>query len=424
MVVITVLLALGLIIIGVPVGLSLIGASFVGFIFTDPIQLQAVVNVTINSVNDDTLVAIPLFVIAGAVIAESGFMDSLIEVFEWLLRPIRGGLILACVGTALFFAGSTGSTAGESASLAGSFFEPMRNRGYRPALSAAIITSSAAAGVLIPPSITLIIYGSISGYPITSLWFAGLVPALLSAVLLGLVGVSIARRGLGERATSESATAKKSDHRIAVVIRAVFALGLPVFVLAGIYSGTFTISETAALAIVYVLAYGVIFNHLNLRRTFTGFNLGAERAAMIFLVFVGAHVFTYYLTLAGVINSLINDIVSSGLPRALLLLLVDLIVLVLGSLMDGLSVLIVATPLLFPLLGVLHLSPIQLGVMLCLAIEIGVVHPPIGLNLFAVSSVTNVPVEKIAVAVIPFVAVLLFMLMLVTFVPLPIFAWH
>jgi C4-dicarboxylate transporter, DctM subunit len=420
----TILIAVVLIALGVPVGLSLIGATLVGFSVSDPIQLQAVVTVSINSVNDSTLVAIPLFVMAGAVIAESGFMDSLLEILAWLLRPIRGGLVLACLGTALFFAGSTGSTAGEAASLSGSFFGPMKSRGYSPPLTAAIICASAAAGVLLPPSVTLIVYGTIASYPVTNLWLAGVVPALMSAVLLGLVGVLLARKSMTtlERPTVEAIT---SQHSLAFTLtRAFFALGLPVVVLGGIYSGILTVTETAAVSIVYVLVFGVIFNHLNIRRIYRAFNIGAERAALIFLVFIGAHVLNYYLSLAGVLTSMVNGITNSGLPRPVLLILLDLLILLMGSIMDGLSVLIVATPLLFPLLGILQLSPVQLGVMLCLAIEIGVVHPPIGLNLFAVSSVTKLPVGKIALSVIPFVAVLLTMLMVVTFAPLPIFAWH
>jgi C4-dicarboxylate transporter, DctM subunit len=417
------LLAIFLIVIGVPVGLSLMGAAIVGFIFTAPIQLQAIANVAVNSVNDPTLVAIPLFVLAGAVIAESGFMDSLLEVLAWILRPLRGGLILSAVNTALFFAGATGSTAGESASLAGSFFKPMSRRGYSEPLTAATISAACAAGVLIPPSITLIIYGTVANYPVTSLWLAGVVPALMTGVLLGLVGVLRARRGLKRNPVAAESPLIKSQKLLITVIKSIAAIGLPIFVMAGVYSGVFTITETAAIAIVYVLAFGLIFNRMGFRRMYRCFNIGAERAALIFMVFISAHVFTYYLQLSGVITSTVTGVTNSGLPRPVLLILLDLVILALGSIMDGLGVLLVATPIIFPLLGVLGLNPVQLGVMLCLAIEIGVIHPPIGLNLFAVSSVTDVPVGRIAIAVLPYIAVLLFMLGLVTFAHLPIFQW-
>jgi C4-dicarboxylate transporter DctM subunit len=416
-------LALGLIVIGVPVGLALLGASLVGFMVTAPIQLQAIANIAVNSVNDPTLVAIPLFVLAGAVIAESGFMDSLLEILAWALRPLRGGLVLAAVGTALFFAGATGSTAGESASLSSSFFKPMSRRGYSPPLTAATISASCAAGVLIPPSITLIIYGTVANYPVTQLWLAGVVPALLTGVLLGIVGVWLARRGLSKGAVPVAEPLATNQSLAKTVVKAIAAVGLPVFVMAGVYSGVFTITETAAIAIVYVLAFGVIFNRMGPRRIFHCFNVGAERAALIFLVFVSAHVFTYYLQLSGVITSVVNGVTNSGLPRPILLILLDVVILALGSIMDGLGVLLVATPLIFPLITVLQLNPVQLGVMLCLAIEIGVVHPPVGLNLFAVSSVTDIPVGKIAIAVLPYIAVLLTVLGLVTFAHLPIFQW-
>lgn len=417
------LLALVLIIIGVPVGLSLMGAALVGFMITAPVQLQAIANVAVNSVNDPTLVAIPLFVLAGAVIAESGFMDSLLEILAWILRPLRGGLVLAAVGTALFFAGATGSTAGESASLAGSFFKPMSQRGYSPPLTAATISAACAAGVLIPPSITLIIYGTVANYPVTTLWLAGVVPALLTGVLLGIVGVFLARRGLKRNVAMISAPIASTQGLTMTIIKSISAVGLPVFVMAGVYSGVFTITETAAIAIAYVLAFGLIFNRMGYRRMFRCLNVGAERAGLIFMVFISAHVFTYYLQFSGVINTMVTGVTSSGLPRPVLLILLDLVILALGSIMDGLGVLLVATPIIFPLLGVLGLNPVQLGVMLCLAIEIGVIHPPIGLNLFAVSSVTDIPVGRIAISVLPYIAVLLFMLGLVTFAHLPIFQW-
>lgn len=422
--IVVLLLAIGLIVLGVPVGLALFGAALVGFATTAPIQLQAVANVVVNSVNDPTLVAIPLFVIAGAVIAESGFMDSLLEVLAWILRPLKGGLVLAAVGTAFFFAGTTGSTAGESASLAGSFFQPMSRRGYNPPLTAATISASCAAGVLIPPSITLIIYGTVANYPVTQLWLAGVVPALITGLMLALMGIFLARRGLRTFDVSSVPDFRTNESWPRVIIKAIAAIGLPVFVMTGVYTGVFTVTETAAIAIVYVLAFGVIFNSLNWRRAYRCLNVGAERAALIFMVFIAAHVFTYYLQLSGVILSLVNGVTTSGLPRPVMLIVLDIVILALGSIMDGLGVLLVATPLIFPLLGVLGLNPVQLGVMLCFAIEIGVVHPPVGLNLFAVSSVTDIPVGKIAVSVLPYIGVLLLMLGLVTFAPLPIFQWN
>lgn len=420
------ILLFALLIIGVPIGLALIGSSFVGMLILEPSQLGEVVTVSINSVNDSTFVSIPLFVMAGAVIAKSGFMDSLLYALAAILRPLRGGLSLACLGTALFFAGATGSSAGESAALASSFYQPMRTRGYPPALTAAIICSSAAAGVLIPPSVTLIIYGTIANFPIEKLWLAGVAPAVVSAILLAIVAVLLSRRNVtpaAERAIDAEMSATAPKGRIRIALESVLSLGLPVLVLAGIYSGKVTITETAAVAIAYVFVFGAIFHHVRLQQAISALNDGAERAAIVFLIFIGAHVFTYYLTLTGFATSLVTSVAGSSMPRDLLLLILIVVLLALGSLMDGLSVLIIATPLLTPLLPTLHLSPIQLGVMLALAVEVGVVHPPIGLNLFTVSSVTEVPVGKISLRVLPFLGVLLLVLFLVAYVPLPIFSW-
>jgi C4-dicarboxylate transporter DctM subunit len=431
MVALSIALLFALLILGVPIGLALIGASFVGMLTLEPGQLGEVVTVSINSVNNPTFVSIPLFVMAGAVIAKSGFMDSLLYALAIVLRPIRGGLTLACLGTAVFFAGATGSSAGESAALASSFYQPMRKRGYPPSLTAAIICSSAAAGVLVPPSVTLIIYGTIANYPVQKLWLAGIAPAVVSVILLGIVSILLGRKH-EVRVTADDAerdletgmaeVAAKGKARLAT--ESVLSLGLPVFVLVGIYTGKLTITETAAVAIAYVLIFGAIFHHVRLKQAISSLNEGAERAAVVFLIFIGAHVFTYYLTLTGVATNLVTTVTNSGLPRDVLLILLLLSVLVLGSLMDGLSVLIIATPLLTPLLTTLDLSPVQLGVMLALAVEVGVVHPPVGMNLFTVSSVTDVPVGQISLRVLPFVAVLLTVLAVVTFAPLPFFSWR
>lgn len=408
----------GLAVLGLPLGLAIIGGLMVAMLLYDPVQITGIPSTMLNSVNDPTLVALPLFIIAGAMVAESGLVEPIVDIGARILRRLPGGLGLTAIATALFFAGSTGSSAGEAATISRALFPSLRARGYPPGFTGALITAAAALGILFPPSITLIVFATLVQYPVQDLWIAGLVPGLVGAALMAVVAVSLGRRYERGRPTQVNGV---DDH--IHLTRAIPAGIMPVLVLGGIYSGILTVSETATVLLAYVVLYSAIVRRQSLRELSRSFAAGGELAGMIFLIVVAAHVMTQFLLLSGVGQSLITTVANAHLSKVVVLLIINLVLLGLGTLMDGLSLLIVAVPLVYPLLQSLGMSPVEVAVMMCMNIEVGVAHPPIGMNLVAVSGVTGVPVGTIAWRVLPFIAVLLLMLAAVTYGPMIGLTW-
>jgi C4-dicarboxylate transporter, DctM subunit len=411
---VTIIAIVALVIVGIPLGFSIVGGVMLGFALNEPSQLQALPGTILDSVNQPTLVALPLFIIAGAVIADSGLVEPIVSVVSWALQRVPGGAALTAVLTGLFFAGSTGSTAGESATIARALYPALLRRGYDPGFTGAVIAASASLGVLFPPSITLIVYATLIQYPVEKLWLAGLVPGLVTTGLLAVVVLLVGRKQ--ERP-------QKTQFEPREVLKALPAVAMPVLVVGGIYSGTLTVSETAAALLAYVIVYCLLFRRRTARQILGSFVHGGELAGMIFLVISAAHVLTYCFLLNNTVNDVLGWVTRTHVSRYLLLALINVALLGLGTVMDGLSTLIVGVPLVYPVLLQLGLSPVEAGIMLAVNIEIGVVHPPIGMNLWAVSGVTGVPVARIAWRMVPFIVVLLLMLAGVTYLPLAGVSW-
>jgi C4-dicarboxylate transporter DctM subunit len=405
----TVVTVVGLVVVGVPLGFAIVGGVLLGFAVYDPTQLQSVPSTMLDSVNHPTLVAVPLFIIAGSVIAESELVEPIVALVAWALQRIRGGAALTGVFTGLFFAGSTGSTAGESATIARALYPALRARGYESGFTGAVIAASASLGILFPPSITLIVFATLIEYPVQELWLAGLVPGLVTAALLAVVVVLVGRK----QEVQHKAGLERRDF-----VRSVPAVAMPVLVVGGIYSGFLTVSETAAALLAYVILYCLVSRKRTPVEIVQSFVRGGEVAGMIFLVIAAAHVLTYFFLLTNTVNNILTAVAGAHLSKYVLLALINLVLLGFGTVMDGLSTLIVGVPIVYPLLLQLGLSPVEAGVMLAVNIEIGVVHPPIGMNLWAVSGVTGVPVGRIAWRMVPFIGVLLTMLVVVTYGPL------
>jgi C4-dicarboxylate transporter DctM subunit len=201
-------------------------------------------------------------------------------------------------------------------------------------------------------------------------------------------------------------------------------LAIPVIVVAGIYTGFFTLTETAAVLVALVILYGLLVTRIGPRALLKSARLGGERAGAIFLIIIAARLFSTILTEQQSVTHLINWVDGQHLGKYELLAAINVALLVAGVFMDSLSLIVIAAPILYQLLQPMGVSPVQLAIMMALNIEIGVVHPPFGGNLFVVSAVTDESVGRIAIGVLPYVGVLLFMLALVTYVPVPGFAWN
>jgi C4-dicarboxylate transporter DctM subunit len=249
------------------------------------------------------------------------------------------------------------------------------------------------------------------------LWLAGIVPGLIGALFIAIVAVVIGRRY--ETARPASALRPKVDW-----LRTLPAALIPVVVIGGIRTGLLTVSETASILVAYVVIYGFVSRRLNGRKLLLAFQRGGRRCALIFLILIAARTFTFFVIQRELAPELLSWVTSVQLAHWLLLAILNVFLLLLGTMMDGLSLLIIATPLIYPVVTQLGMSPLQLAIMLGVNIEVAVVHPPFGMNLFAVAGVTGTSITQISWRVLPFIGVLLSLLALVTYAPLPIFLWN
>jgi C4-dicarboxylate transporter DctM subunit len=443
--------------IGVPFAFALLLGISVSTLVYDPGSFSNLLAQALGNVNDSLLIGIPMLIIAGEMLSAVGAIDPIVDLLDRAIGRVRGSLGLICVGTSMFFAGSTGSSAAEAAAVSAAFRDPMAERNYPTTYTAPLIAASTAVGVLFPPSLALVLYASIIEYPVTKLWTAGLFPGLLTGALIALVGVLLGRRALSATPAlvepvevaepvaiganpaglqpgsvavldrppeppSRPVTEQRGGARHTVAV--IGGVAMPAFVVGGIYSGLFTLTETAAVLVALVVLYGLLITRIGGRNLLAAARKGGERAGAIFIIIIAARLFSTVLTDQQVVPQIINWVDGLHLHKFELLAAINVALLVAGIFMDSLSLVVIAAPILYQMLSPLGVSPVHLAIIMAMNIEIGVVHPPFGGNLFAVSAVTGMSIGQIAWRVLPYVAVLLFMLILVTYVPVPGFAWN
>jgi C4-dicarboxylate transporter DctM subunit len=461
---------------GIPFAFSLlIGIGLATLVF-DPTQLSALPSYGLANINDPLLVAIPMLIIAGEMLSAVGAMDPLILLMDRTIGRFKGSLGLGCVATSLFFAGSTGSSSAEAAAVASAFHDPMVQRGYRAEYVGTLIAASTVIGVLFPPSLAMILYAEIVQYPVTDLWRAGIEPGVVTAVLMAVLSVVLARRNfradarkavaaeiaVAPRAVAVGASAggagsasagsvpcagaapddTTAAHRstpptgpdgktitqslrtVRGTLALVVGILIPVFVVGGVYSGIVTLSETSAVLVFIVVLYGLLITRCKPSVLLNSARRGGQRAGAIFLIIVAARLFSSVLVRQQAIEQIINYVGGLHVDKFALLLAVNVALLIAGILMDGLSLILIAAPILVQLVAPYGITPVHLAIIMAVNIEIAVIHPPFGSNLFAVSAVTGVSVGRLAVSILPYIGLLLVVLALVTYVPVPGFAWN
>lgn len=410
---VTVGLMLLLLVAGVPVALALIGSSLVSVLLFASDLLPALALSVMSTVGNYVLLAIPLFIMAGEIAVRGKLLDPLVDLARSVLAPVPGGTGVATVGTCMFFAGITGSTAAEAAAV-GTFGLPMLARaGYPKPFSTAVIACASTFGILIPPSLTMILFGSITQAPVGPLFLAGLLPGLLLGVaLMILVGVMGARRGYGRREPLDLPLVRRA------LLKSGWILAMPLIVVGGIYSGWVTPTEVAAVMVVYGLVVAkVVYRSLSLADLVAVCRNTARVSAMLYFILVGASLFGFVMTAEGVPQRIIDFVGASGLGSLQFLIVLNLVLLVMGSFLDGLSMLVIALPLIYPISTQLGINPLHLAVLMTVNIEIGVLSPPVGINLFVMSGIAWLKIEQIVRALLPFYIFMLIGLAIITYFP-------
>ena len=415
------LIALGLPI-ALSIGLPAIGLMLTPGIFPAGVQLsalgQTIIQLLFAGVDSFDLLAIPLFMLAGAIMETGGISRQLIDFSDSLVGWVHGGLACAVVVASMFFAGISGSAAADTAALGAIAIPAMIRQGYPPAFSAALVAAGGSIGVIIPPSIPMVIFGFLTNVSIAKLFAGG----MMVGVLFGLSFMAVSiwkswRHGYGTRHPF-------SLRQVGVAIReAIWALGAPVIVLGGILSGIVTVTEAAALAVFYGLIVAMAINKKLKWKEMPDLIIRSQTvAAMILFIIAMAKVFTWLVAMQQTTQLVQNAFNAMALPPWGLLLLVMAGLLVLGCVMETTAALILLVPVLAVLSPQMGVDPVQFGVLMVVNLAIGMLTPPVGICLFVSCGISGLPLGQVGRAVMPFLAVAIAALLISCFWP-PLTLW-
>lgn len=402
-----------LLLMNVPIAITLGLSSLVALLAEgiDPIIVPMNVYA---STSKFVLLAIPFFILGGNIMERVGISRRLIVLAEKFVGHLKGGMAIVCVLVACFFAAISGSGPATVAALGMIIIPAMIKTGYSPAFSSALMASSGAIGVIIPPSITFVVYGSIAGASIGTLFIAGVIPGML--VGLGLVVVALVVGKKLDLKTSEKASLKE---RMTALKDAFWGLMMPVIILGGIYGGIFTPTEAAAVSAVYGLLVGLfIYRSINVKELFQILVDSTSQTAVVMLITATASLFAWVITVSGIgaaITSLFINV--SGGSTVIFFIIVNVILLIAGMFLDSTSALFIFTPLFLPVAKVLGIDLVHLGVVMIVNLAIGLVTPPVGVNLYVACGIGNINLQRISKAAMPLLIVSLLILLGITYIP-------
>lgn len=396
----------------VPVAFCLLIPSLFYIVFTDGVTLTIVLQRMTSGVDSFPLLAVPMFILMGNLANEAGIADRLYRFALAVLGHIKGSLGYVTVASSLVFSWMSGSAISDAAALGKIQVPAMANRGYERGFAVGLTASSTLIGPIMPPSVSAVVYGVVSGVSIGGLFLAGVIPALLITTVL-MVIVYIAVRNKPDLRLPR--TSSKEMARVGA--SAALSLLTPVIVLGGIFGGIFTPTEAAAVAALYMLVLGVGYGTLRAKQLKAVFASTASISGSIMLIIAAASLFGWVLGREQVPQMMATGMLQITESPLVFLLILNVFLLLIGTVMEPNSAVLILVPVIIPIAAQYGIEPIQLGSIIIFNLMVGLLTPPVGLVLFVLSSVTKLSVATISRAVIPFLLPLVGILLLVTYVP-------
>ncbi|WP_158736807.1 TRAP transporter large permease [Alteribacillus sp. YIM 98480] len=402
-------------ILGVPVAIAIGLASIAAVFVMGDQSLFVIAQRFGNGVNSFPLLAIPFFVLAGSLMNTGGIARRLIDFASCLVGFIRGGLAMVNIVASKFFGGISGSSVADSVAIGSALIPAMKTRGYDGGFAAAVTAASSTIGIIIPPSIPIIIYGVMAGESIGQLFLAGAIPGVL--VGFSLMGMTyLMALKYPEQFPKEKLPSLKEVWK--AFKSAFLALFMPVIVLGGIIGGVFTATEAAVVAVAYSLIVGglvykeIKFKHFKsiLMETITG-------SASVMLLVATASLFGWIVAYEQIPLMIGDWIQSVSTNPLIILIIINIVLLLTGLFLDLTAALIILTPVLLPIALSVGMDPTHFGIMMIVNLAIGLVTPPVGICLFAVCNIAKITIGRVSKAVLPLLAAMIFVLLLVTYVP-------
>ena len=398
---------------GMPISIAL-GLTVLTFLFTmTDVPVQAVALKLFTGIEKFEIMAIPFFILAGNFLTHGGVARRMITFATSMVGHWHGGLALSGVIACALFAAVSGSSPATVVAIGSILLPAMIKQGYPKSFGAGVITTSGALGILIPPSIVMVMYSVSTNTSVGKLFVAGVIPGLLLAFFLGLTTWILARSKDYPRMPRSTWLQRWQAFK-----ESVWGLLLIVVVMGGIYTGIFTPTEAAAMSAVYAFVIAV-FVYRDLRLVQIGKVLldSASMSAMLLYIITNAVLFSFLMTSEGIPQAMAGWIMDKGLGQISFLLVVNLLQLLAGNVMEPSSIVLIMAPILFPVAVALGVDPVHFGIIMVVNMEIGMCHPPVGLNLYVASGITKMGITELTVAVLPWLFTMLGFLLLITYVP-------
>ncbi|ALS79428.1 MULTISPECIES: TRAP transporter large permease [Planococcus] len=402
-----------LFLINVPIAVGLGLASTLVFFIDGNVSLIVIIQRMFNSVDSFPLMAIPFFILAGKLMESGGISRRLIHLANVIFGRVRGGLGIVSIVACAFFAAISGSAAATTAAVGALMIPAMVNKGYDKSFATAIQAAGGTIGIMIPPSVPLVLYGVAAGVSVSELFIAGIVPGLFVMVSLILLVYLISLKegyGGGEKFGFKDFFKAFLD--------AFLALMMPVIILGGIYGGIFTPTEAAVVAVVYGLFVGIfVYREIKLPDLASIFSSSVVVTAVIMFIIAGASVFGYYLTRQRIPAELTELMLSVTDNWIIALLIINLLLLICGVFLETSAAIIILTPILVPIASALGIDLVHFGIIMIVNLGIGFITPPVGLNLFVAANIAGTKFESLLKAIIPFILVMIVDVLIISFIP-------
>ena len=399
--------------IGMPIAISLGLSSVVTIVFFSQDSLASLTIKMFETSEHYTLMSIPFFVLAGVLMSTGGVARRMVNFAIAAVGHLRGGLAIASVLACMLFAAVSGSSPATVVAIGSIVIAGMVKNGYPMAFGAGVICNAGTLGILIPPSIVMVVYAAVTEVSVGRIFLAGVVPGLT----LGLMLMVAVWWRAGKLKTTPPPKASTME-MLRALRESLWGLALLVIIMGGIYGGIFTPTEAAAVSAVYALGVAVfIYRDLKFKDLPHVFLEAGRTTVMLMFIVANALLFAHVLTTERIPQTIAEQIVGMGMAPWMFLVVVNVILLIAGNFMEPTGIILILAPIFFPIATELGIDPIHLGIIMVVNMEIGMVTPPVGLNLFVTSGVTGMSLVQVSRAALPWLMVLLVFLMMVTYIP-------